>query len=71
MPVPTKPQLENAAQQVQAQQVQAQLHAKGHSVTLGQVEAGLAKLLCVDDLQELGVRTQDLDAIQVWQKLVI
>jgi hypothetical protein len=65
MPVPTKPQLENAAQQVQAQ-----LHAAGHSVTLGQVEAGLAKLLCVDDLQELGVRTQELDAIQVWQKLV-
>lgn len=60
LPVPNQQQLENAVQQVQAQ-----LHEAGHSITVGQVEAALARLLCACSLQDLGVRPRDLESIKV------
>jgi hypothetical protein len=51
------------------QQVQAQLHAAGHSITVGAVEAALARLLYAGSLQELRVRPRDLEPIKVRHKL--
>jgi hypothetical protein len=60
LPFPTKQQLENAVQQVQAQ-----LHEAGHSISVGQVEAALAQLLSARSLQELRLRANDLEPIKV------
>jgi hypothetical protein len=60
LPCPTKQQLENAVQQVQAQ-----LHAAGHSISVGAVESALAELLSASSLQELRVRPGDLAPIKV------